>query len=208
MKINLVSQAGNSLKEEVNLPGNIFSVPVNKDLLAQYVRVYLANQRLGTAKVKTRGEVRGGGRKPWPQKGTGRARHGSIRSPIWVGGGTAHGPEQPRDWTLKMPKKMRRAALFSALSAQLANGAVRVVKELKFEKPNTQKMAEFLSKSELEGKILLVLADVDENIILSSRNIPDIKTVQARQLNAYHVLDSDCVVFTKPSLGVLEETFG
>lgn len=208
MKINLISQAGNQLKEEIDLPENMFGAELNKDLLAQYVRVYLANQRAGTAKIKTRGEVRGGGRKPWPQKGTGRARHGSIRSPIWVGGGTVHGPERPKDWSLSMPQNMRKAALFSALSSKLENDAVRVVKEIKIAEPKTREMADFLHKSGLDGNILLVLEDVDENIILSSRNIPSINTVQARQLNAYAVLNSDYVVFTKPSIKVLQETFG
>ncbi len=212
MKINLISQAGNRLKEEVDLPEEIFGAELNKDLVAQYVRVYLANQRTGTSKIKTRGEVRGGGRKPWPQKGTGRARHGSIRSPIWVGGGTVHGPEEPQDWSLKMPRKMRRAALFSALSDKLENNALGVVKELKFGAPKTKDMAEFLHKAGLSGKILLVLEEANknahENIMLSSRNIPALNPVQARQINAYNVLNSDYVLFTKGALEVLKKLFG
>ncbi len=207
MKINLISQSGNKLKEEVKLPDSVFSAPVKKDLVAQYVRVYLANQRTGTSKIKTRGEVRGGGKKPWPQKGTGRARHGSIRSPIWVGGGTVHGPEEPQDWSLRMPQKMRRKALFSALSSKAASKGVKVVKELKLENPKTREIADFLRKAELDGKILLVLEETNENVLLSARNIPALSPVQARQLNAYAVINSDCVLFTKKALGVVEEIF-
>ncbi len=207
MKLNLISQSGNKLKEEVTLPDAVFSAPIREDLVSQYVRVYLANQRTGTSKIKTRGEVRGGGRKPWPQKGTGRARHGSIRSPIWVGGGTVHGPEEPKKWSLKMPQKMRRKALFSALSAKAADKALKVVKKLKVDKPKTREIAEFLHKAGLDGKILLVLEETNENVLLSARNIPALNPIQAYQLNAYAVLNSDYVVFTKEALKVIEEVF-
>lgn len=206
MKIAVYNQKGEKLKTKVELNDQIFGVQPNEDLVAQYVRVYRANQRQGTVKTKTRGEVRGGGRKPWPQKGTGRARHGSIRSPIWVGGGTAHGP-QPKDWSLKMPKKMRRGALFSALSNKVKKEGILVLNKIELKGIKTKDLKEVLDKLPLEGKTLVALDKMDKNVILSARNLPQVRTIQARELNAYEVLNTRTVLFPKGALKVLEETF-
>ena len=206
MKIDVYTQKGTKLKTQAELNDKIFGITPNEDLMAQYVRVYQANQRQGTVKTKTRGEVRGGGRKPWRQKGTGRARHGSIRSPIWVGGGTVHGP-QPKDWSLKMPKKMRRKALFSALSQQLKEEGVLVLNKIELKGIKTKDLKGILDKLPVKDKILIALAKMDKEIILSARNLPKVKTTQVKDLNAYEVLDAKTVLFPKSALEVLEETF-
>lgn len=206
MKVDVYTQEGEKLKTKIELPNAIFGLEPNEGLLAQYVRVYQANQRQGTVKTKTRGEVSGGGRKPWRQKGTGRARHGSIRSPLWVGGGKAHGPE-PRDWTLKMPKNMRRKALFSALSQKLKEGGILVLGRLELKGIKTRDLKEILAKLPVKGKALLALDTVDEKIILSARNIAGVKTIPAKDLNAYEVLNTRTLILPKKSLAVLEETF-
>lgn len=206
MKIDVYTQNGAKLKTKVDLNDAIFGVAPNEDLLAQYVRVYRANQRQGTSKTKTRGEVSGGGRKPWRQKGTGRARHGSIRSPLWRGGGTVHGP-QPQDWSLKMPKKMRRQALFSALSKKFLEDSFLVLNKIEIKEIKTKKLVGVLGKLPIKGKVLIALDKMDEELILSARNIPGLKTIQAKDLNAYEVLDTKTLIFLKSALKVLEELF-
>jgi large subunit ribosomal protein L4 len=206
MKIDVYTQTGTKLKTKIDLNDQIFGIRPNEDLMAQYVRVYQANQRQGTVKTKTRGEVRGGGRKPWRQKGTGRARHGSIRSPIWVGGGTVHGP-QPKDWSLKMPKKMRRKALFSALSQKAKEGDILVLNKLELKEIKTKELGEVLGNLPAKDKILIALDKVDENVILSARNLVGVETNQAKDLNAYDVLNTETIIFPKSSLKILEETF-
>ena len=206
MKVDVYNQKGEKLKTKIDLNEAIFGITPNEDLMAQYVRVYQANQRQGTVKTKTRGEVRGGGRKPWRQKGTGRARHGSIRSPIWVGGGTVHGP-QPKDWSLKMPKKMRRKALFSALSQKTQAEGVLVLNKIELRGIKTRDLKGILDKLPVKDKVLIALDKMDEKIILSARNLPKVKTIQVKDLNAYEVLDAKTVLFSKRALKVLEETF-
>lgn len=206
MVVDLYSQSGDKLDKKVELDPSIFAIEPNPDLVAQYARVYLANQRQGAAATKTRGDVSGGGKKPWRQKGTGRARHGSIRSPIWVGGGVSHGP-QPKDWSLKMPKKMRRKALFSTLSQKAKDKKIVVLEKLALKEFKTKKIVELLSKIKVEGKILLILSKVDEKVIKSAENILGVKTIQAKDLNAYVVLNSDWVVVEKDGLRVMEEAF-
>ncbi len=157
---------------DLELSETVFGAPVNEGLVHQAVVRYLANQRQGTASTKTRGEVSGGGRKPWRQKGTGRARQGSIRAPQWVGGGTVFGPK-PRDYRQAMPKKARRAALRSALSSKVASGELLVLDELTFEEPKTKKMVEVLQNLKAAGaSALVVTGELDRNVILSARNIP------------------------------------
>lgn len=207
MKVSTYSQEGKKLQTKLELKDEIFGAKPNADLVAQYVRVYLANQRLGTAKTKNRGEVSGGGRKPWRQKGTGRARHGSIRSPLWVGGGITHGPE-PKNWGLKMPQKMRRASLLSALSAKMAEGAVKILNRLSLGEIKTGEMLKILENLKVtDKKVLLVLEALDQNVILSARNLPKVRTIQANELNAYEVLSCDWLVTTKGAVGVLEKVF-
>jgi len=206
MKIDVYTQTGEKLKTKTDLNDQIFGITPNADLMAQYVRVYRANQRQGTAKTKTRGEVSGGGRKPWAQKGTGRARHGSIRSPLWRGGGTVHGP-QPKDWSLVMPMKMRRKALFSALSQKVKEEGVLVLNKIELKGIKTKDLEVVLSKLPVKDKILIALDKMDEKVILSARNLAGVKTIQAKDLNAYEVLDTKAIVFPKAALKVLEETF-
>jgi len=206
MKADVYTQEGEKLKTKIDLNEEIFGVEPNEDLLAQYVRVYQTNRRQGTAKVKTRGEVRGGGRKPWAQKHTGRARHGSIRSPLWKGGGTVHGP-QPKDWSLTMPKKMRRKALFSALSQKIKEEGILVLNKLDLKGIKTKEVKGILEKLPVKEKVLIALDKVDEKIILSARNLPQVQTIPAKDLNAYDVLNAQTVLFPKGSLEVLEETF-
>ncbi|NMB45346.1 MAG: 50S ribosomal protein L4 [Firmicutes bacterium] len=189
---------------ELELNDEIFAAPVNEGLMHQAVVMYLANQRRGTAATKTRGAVRGGGRKPWRQKGTGRARHGSIRSPIWVGGGVAFGPE-PRDYGFTMPKKARRQALRSALSSKVAAGNVIILDELQLDEPKTRKMVDVLRNLQVAGKALIVTCDDGRNVVLSARNIPGVVTTRARDLNVYTVLNNEQLVITKQALQAIEE---
>jgi len=206
MKVDVYTQTGEKLKTKVELNDQIFGIVPNEDLMAQYVRVHQANQRQGTVKTKTRGEVRGGGRKPWRQKGTGRARHGSIRSPIWVGGGTVHGP-QPKDWSLKIPKKMKRKALFSALSQKLEEKGVLILNKIELKEIKTKDLEGILGNLPVKDNALIALDKMDEKVILSARNLPGVKTIQVKDLNTYEVLDAETILFPKEALKVLEETF-
>lgn len=210
MTVNLYDQSGKRSEDTVELDPQIFEFPENKQLLSQYVRVYLANQRQGNASTKTRGEVSGGGKKPWAQKHTGRARQGSIRSPLWVKGGVTHGPK-PKDWSLVMPKNMRRQALFCALSDRARENTLLVLQELSFEKPKTKDLVNLLKNLQGEGfekaKFLLILSKIDEKVTLAARNLQNVTAISAKDLNAYEVLKSTHLVLPKEALGVIEETF-
>ena len=192
----------------VDLPAALFDGQVHEHLLHQSVKSYLANQRQGTSKVKSRTDVSGGGRKPWRQKGTGRARSGSNTSPIWVGGGRAFGPK-PRDYRIDLPKKQRRAALISGLSLCARDGQIRVIDDLKFEVPKTNQMVELLGKLGLEeGRVLLVLGQSDENILKSCQNLPALRTTLAWQVTPYHLIEADHLVITTSGLEKMKEVFG
>jgi len=203
MKLNLYSQSGEKLESAAELDPAVFGVEPNTALMAQYVRVYQSNQRQGTVGTKTRGNVRGGGKKPWRQKGTGKARHGSTRSPLWVGGGVVFGP-QPRDWHLKLPRKMRRAALFSALSQKVKEDKFFIIDKVTLSEIKTKAMADILSKFCSGRRVLLVIPEVNENIVLSARNLPGVCTVLVRNLNAYEVLKAETVIFLQESLKCLK----
>src|SRR5215471_12666667 len=155
---------------EIDLPDTVFGVPLNEPLIHEAVRSFLANRRAGTSATKTRGDVSGAGRKLWKQKGTGRARIASLRSPLWKGGGNVHGP-QPRDWSYNLPKKMRQGALRSALSERVREGNVVVVDGWSIEKPKTKDFSTSLGKLGLEGKTLIVDSLDNENLLLSARNL-------------------------------------
>lgn len=166
---------------------------------------YLANQRQGTHATKTRGLVSGGGKKPWKQKSTGRARHGSIRSPIWRGGGTTFGP-QPRDYSIRLPKGMRKIALYKALTMKATDGEVAVVDSIKIERPVTKEMVRILKNLGLSGKtVLVVLPDKDDNVILSARNIPGVDVIRVSDISAYHIAAFNTVLFTSDALSKLQE---
>lgn len=187
-------------KGDMKLDPEIFGIEPNLDVLHQVVNAQLAAARAGTASTKRRGEVRGGGRKPWRQKGLGRARHGSIRSPIWVGGGVAHGP-RPRDYTQRTPKKMKRLALHSALSARAAESAVMVVDDIDWTTPKTKQAVALLDAMDARGKTLVVLGQLDSAAGKSFRNLADVRLVEPGQLTPYDVLWSDQVVFTSHTVG-------
>ncbi|GEM_PF-39593 len=206
LKVDVYDLKGKVL-ESINLPKEIFGAKINKQLISQAVRVYLANQRRGTVSTKTRGEVEGSTRKIYKQKGTGRARHGSIRAPIFVHGGLVFGPK-PRDYSLNFPKKMKKAALSSALSVKAKEGNIKIIKGLEKIEPKTKLMAEVLKNLEISGqKILLVLPDKLDNAQRSARNIKNIDLILARQLNTYEVLRSKTLLLTKDSLEILEKFY-
>lgn len=196
--------------ETITLSQEVFGAPINETLMAQAVRVYLANQRKGTASTKSRGEVTGSTRKIYRQKGTGRARHGGVRAPIFVGGGIAFGPK-PRDYSLSMPQKMRQRALLSALTTKYQDGGVTVVSGLENIEPKTKEFASVLSNLKLDTKkrkILLVLAEKSENLQRAARNIEGVEYMLANQLNTYEVLNTRNLVFLKNALEKVEKTFG
>ena len=201
------SSSGYAL-EPVVLPESIFGIRPAEHAIYQTVKAYLANQRQGTASTKTRGEVQGSGRKIWRQKGTGRARHGSITAPIFVGGGVVFGPK-PRSYKEKVPKKVRRLALKSALSAKAREGAVVVVEDPALEEPKTKRMVALLRACGLEGsKVLFATGEHSEILYKSCRNIPDLRFRYAENLCAYDVVWADVVVFTQSGLAKVEEVFG
>ena len=188
----------NNVVGSVELADQVFGVAVNKDLLYHAVRHYQAGRRAGTHKVQTRGEVSGSGRKPWRQKGTGRARVGSIRSPLWRGGGTVHGP-RPRDYSYHLPKKMLLGALRSALTVRLSDGVLRVVKEFSLASGKTKDFNQILDRLGAVGSVLLVDNGDNENLRRSSRNIPGVQLMNSRELHPYHLLGSEVVLMTEPA---------
>ena len=190
---------------EMNLADSIFAAEINKPLMHQAVVMQLATRRLGTAKAKTRGEVRGGGAKPWRQKGTGRARHGSRRSPLWTGVGVVF-PPQPRSYGFKMPKKAWRQALRSALAAKVEDGKLVVLENLAFEAPKTKAAVGVLTNLKLaDATTLVVMAEKDENVTKSMRNLPGVMTMKAEGLNVYDILRHDHLLLTKEAVGRIEE---
>ena len=189
---------------EIDLSDAVFGVEVNPHLLHEVVVMKLANRRQGTSDTKTRGEVRGGGRKPWRQKGTGRARQGSIRAPHWRHGGVAFGPH-PRSYRFTMPKKARRAALRSALSSKLAAGDLIVLEAFALEVPKTKEVVSLLGNLNVPGKALIVTRDGDAAVYLSARNIPGVHTSAAQNINVYDVLNAGKLVFTRDAVARVEE---
>ncbi len=189
----------------IELKDDVFATKVNRHLIWEAVRMQLANRRAGTACTKTRGEVRGGGRKPWPQKGTGRARQGSIRAPHWVGGGVVFGPK-PRDYGYLMPKKARKAAVRSALSAKVKAGDVLFVDSINLEDHKTKRAVAFLENLGVYGKKVLIIVDeIDFNLDKSTRNIPKVKVLKAEAINTYDLLNADVVLITKDAVPIIEE---
>ena len=188
--------------DKIELNDSIFGVEINEHLVHMAVLQQLANKRQGTQKAKTRSEVRGGGRKPWRQKGTGHARQGSTRSPQWTGGGVVFAPT-PRDYSFKLNKKEKRAALKSALTSRVVENKFVVVDELKLDEIKTKKFVEVLKNLNVE-KALVVLNDMDEKVIASAANIPTVKTTQTNELNVFDVLKYDTVVVTKAAVATIE----
>ncbi len=189
---------------EVELNDTIFGIEPNVPVMHQYLVMQLANARQGTHSTKTRGEVSGGGRKPWRQKGTGRARQGSIRAPQWVGGGTVFGPK-PRSYRKDMPKKMRRLALRSALSAKAAEGRIKVLDDLSLPEIKTKAMVRVLENLEVEGSALILLPERNETVELSARNLPEVKTLRASYLNVRDLLGYETILVPLKSLEIIEQ---
>ena len=191
--------------DTIELSDAIFGVEVNEQLVHMAVLQQLANNRQGTQKAKTRSEVRGGGRKPWRQKGTGHARQGSTRAPQWTGGGMVFAPV-PRDYSFKLNKKEKRAALKSVLTSKVAENKFVVVDELKLDEIKTKKFVEVMNNLKA-NKALVVLNEMDTNVIASASNIPTVKTAQTNELNVFDVLKYDTVVTTKAAVATIEEVY-
>ena len=194
--------SGKVVEKRRELPAPLFEAPVNTALMHQVVVAGLAAQRSGTHATKTRGDARGGGAKPWRQKGTGRARQGSIRAPHWTGGGIVHGPH-PRDHSVKVNKKMKQAALRSALTDAAQSGKLALIRGLSFDGPRTKDAVSVLESLDLEGSVLVVLPGPDEAIEKSFRNLPQVKIDYPRNLSTYDVLYADRVLFTTDALDAL-----
>lgn len=190
---------------KMDLNDAVFGVEINEHLVHMAVVQNLANKRQGTQKAKTRSEVSGGGRKPWRQKGTGHARQGSIRAPQWKGGGVVFAPV-PRDYSFKMNKKEKRAALKSVLTSRVQDNKLIVLDELKFDEIKTKNFKKVMDNLKVE-KAMVVIADKDDKVILSARNLPKIDTAVAENINVYDVLKGDTLVLTKDAVAKIEEVF-
>ena len=190
----------------VELPEVLFNAPINEALIHQAATAQLAARRIGTHDTKTRGEVRGGGAKPYRQKGTGRARQGSKRAPHYAGGGVVFGPH-PRSYEQRLPKRMKRAALHGVLTAKLADGAVRVVDELGLEAPKTRDLNGFLTALRASGRVLVVATGSDANLELSARNLPQVEVIRADSLNVVDLLNADTLLITQLSLDKMAEVY-
>ncbi|WP_341279783.1 50S ribosomal protein L4 [Paenibacillus sp. FSL H8-0537] len=204
-KVTLYNVSGSQVGE-VELADSVFGIEPNKHVLHSAVTLQQAAERAGTHKTKGRSEVRGGGRKPWKQKGTGRARQGSIRSPQWVGGGTVFGPT-PRSYGFKLPKKVRRLAIKSALSSKVIANEIIVLDQLSFSAPKTKEFVAILNNLKVARKALVVLPSYDDNVALSARNIPGVKFVAADGINVLDVLVYDKLIITKDAVEKVQEVF-
>lgn len=204
-KLDVLNVSGEKIGD-IELNPGIFGIEVNEHVLHDVVKNYLANQRQGTQSAKTRSEVRGGGKKPFRQKGTGRARQGTTRAPHYVGGGVAFAPK-PRDYSYKLPKRVKRLALFSALSAKVAAGEVIILDDLAMDAPKTKDMVNILSNIKAEKKSLIVLPEVTENVLKSSSNIPGVQATFVGSLNVYDILNHNNFVITKKAIEAIEEVY-
>ena len=203
-KVSVYNMEGKEV-DTMELADSVFGVEVNEHLVHMAVVQQLANNRQGTHKAKTRSEVRGGGRKPWRQKGTGHARQGSIRAPQWTGGGVVFAPT-PRDYSFKLNKKEKRAALKSVLSSAVAENKLIVVDELKFDAIKTKDFVKVMNNLKVE-KALVVLDENDQNVVMSARNIPTVKTALTNTINVYDVLKYNTVVVTKAAVETIQEVY-
>ncbi len=202
-QLDILNKTGNSVGK-IELKAEVFEVPVIESHLHMAVLRQLANKRVGTASTKTRGEVRGGGKKPWKQKGTGRARHGSSRSPIWKGGGVTFGP-RPRSYAMSLPRKVRRLALREALSSKLLDSTMTVVDSIAMDVISTRSFVEIMKNLKVSGKTLFVLKSADDTVRKSGRNIKDVKIVRPDGVSVYDLLYFENVVFDKEAVERLEE---
>lgn len=202
-KLEVVNMEGAPVGD-IDLSDQIFGIVSNVHVLHQAVKAQRANLRQGTSNTKTRSQVRGGGRKPWRQKGTGRARAGTIRSPLWRGGGIVFGPH-PRDYSQKLPRRIKRLALCSALSSKVEERRMIVVDDITLPQIKTKEVVGFLNNLNISAKALIILEGANPNVLLSARNIQGVKTARADALNTMDILDSDTIIFSKTAVSRLEE---
>ena len=203
-ELNLYNSNGENVGN-IALNDKVFDIEINEHVVHEAVTAQLAAKRAGTAKTKTRGEVSGGGRKPWRQKGTGRARHGSIRSPIWVGGGTTFGP-QPRSYEKNIPKKVKKLAVKSVLTDKVKEDSLVVIDGFDLEQPKTKKMVSILDNlNAKDQKVLIVLDNITDNVYKSARNLPGVRVVSSNQVTVYDVLNSDKVIMQEDAVSQVEE---
>jgi len=203
-----IKDKNNTVVEKIALSDDIFGVSAKQGVLHQAVVNFLANQRQGTHATKTKGLISGGGKKPWKQKGTGRARSGSTRSPLWRGGGTIFGP-QPRDYSYKLPKKVKRLALMNAFHEKLSSGEVIILDGFSIEKPRTKDVIAILKNLDLQNKsVLIILPEKDDAVVLSARNIPGVQVVRAADVNVYDVITHAMLLMTKDAALKLGEIKG
>lgn len=203
MKVNVYDRTGKVI-EEIELAENVFGVPVKESTVHEVISMYLANGRVGTASTKTRGEVQGSGRKPWRQKHTGRARAGSIRSPLWRGGGIIFGPK-PRDYAYSIPRKVRRKALQIILTEKANAGEIIVLDRGEDISPKTKEMADILKKLAVVGKVLLVVEEANESLDRSTRNLENVGVALYQNLNAYDLLCANRIIFSRQAILKLQE---
>lgn len=207
MNLEIYKADGNLSGEKIELPEEIFGVEPNDHAIYLAVKAYNANQRQGTHKAKERAEVRGGGRKPWKQKGRGTARAGTIRSPLWVGGGTIFGP-RPRSYRQNLPKKVKRLARMSALSYKVKDEQLIVIEDFNYDEPKTKNFKEMIEALELSGKkILLLTGENNTNVYKSGRNIPKVKVLEAAKASTYDIVNTQVLVLQKSAIDKIKETF-
>lgn len=207
MKIDVLKTDGSSTGRQIDLSDEIFGIEPNSNAIYLAVKSYLANQRQGTHKAKERGEVRGGGKKPWKQKGRGGARAGTTRSPLWVGGGTIFGP-RPRDYRQDLPKKVKRIARTSALSSKVKDEQLMVVEDFNFESPKTKEFDKILKALNAGGKKVLLLTNGNLNIVYKSgRNIPKVKVLEADKASTYDILNNQILVLQESAVNAITKTF-
>ncbi|WP_353094229.1 50S ribosomal protein L4 [Tissierella praeacuta] len=204
-KVNVYNMLGEQVGE-IELNDSIFGIEVNQHVVYEVVKNQLANKRQGTQSVKTRAEVRGGGRKPWRQKGTGRARQGSIRAPHFTGGGVTFAPK-PRDYSYSVPKKVKRLAMKSALTSKVLQNEIIVIDEINLDAPKTKDMANFLNKINADKKALIVMGEKNANVIKSANNIPNVQTALVNTLNVYDILKYNSFIITKDAVRKVEEVY-
>ena len=204
-KVTIYNISGDQVGE-IELSDDVFGIEVNENAMYEVVKNQLANKRQGTQSTKTRAEVRGGGRKPWRQKGTGRARVGSSRSPLWIGGGVSFAPK-PRDYSYRLPKKIRKLAMKSALTSKVNNDEIIVLDGLNISAPKTKEMINILSNLNADKKALIVMDGRDDAVIKSARNIPGVKTTSVNTLNVYDILKYDKFIITKDAVQKVEEVY-
>lgn len=204
-KVALYDMSGAQIGE-IELNDDVFGIKPNEAAVQAFVKMQLANKRVGTHSTKTRAEIRGGGKKPWRQKGTGRARVGSTRNPVWRKGGIAFGPK-PRDYSYTLPRKVRRLALKSALSSKVMDNSIIVVDKLVFDEPKTKAMVQVLEALKAANKTLVVTGDGDPNVSKSARNIPGVKPLRADFINVYDLLKHDTLLITRDAVSKVEEVF-